>query len=64
MTSSVPWDEHVLMLAGVPRELGAVLDEREHSELKVSACDKPGTSRIDGGEMERPGRWGDVRLRW
>lgn len=53
----------MLMLAGVPRELGAVLDEREQRELKVSACDKLGTSRIEGGEMERPVRWGEVRRR-
>jgi len=51
------------MLPGVPRELGAVLDDREHSELKVSAWDRPGTSRMDGGEMERPGRLGDERVR-
>lgn len=55
-TSSVAWEEQVLTLAGVPRELGAVLEEREQSELKVSACDNPGTSRTEGGEMERPGR--------
>jgi hypothetical protein len=34
--SSFPWDETVLMLPGVPRELGATLDEREQRELKVS----------------------------
>ena len=56
MTSSLPWEEHVLRLAGVPRELGAMLDDREHRELNVSACDRAGTSRIDGGEVERPVR--------
>lgn len=49
------------MLAGVPRELGAMLDDREHRELNVSAWDRPGTSRMEGGEMERPGRLGEVR---
>lgn len=51
------------MLAGVPRELGARLEDREQSELNVSACDRPGTSRTDGGEMERPCREGEVRWR-
>lgn len=49
------------MLAGVPRELGAALDEREQIELKVSACERPGTSRMEGGEIDRPGRLGEVR---
>lgn len=53
----------MLTLAGVPRELGAVLEEREQRELKVSACDRVGTSRIEGGEIERPDRWGEVRVR-
>lgn len=44
------------MLAGVPREL-------DDSELKVSACESPGTSRTEGGEMDLPGRVGEVRLR-
>lgn len=51
------------MLAGVPRELGAMLEERELSELSVSARERQGTSVIDGGEMERPERWGGVRRR-
>lgn len=57
ITSSVPWEEQVLMLAGVPREL-------ELSEVKVSAWERPGTSRTDGGEMDRFGRVGEVRVRW
>lgn len=52
------------MLAGVPRELGAMLDERELREFMVSACDRPGTSLRDGGEVDLSGRWGDVRRRW
>lgn len=47
----------MLMLAGVPREL-------ELNEVNVSAWERPGTSRTDGGETERPGRLGEVRLRW
>lgn len=42
----------MLTEAGVPRELGARLEEREQSELKVSAWDRGGTSRTDGGELE------------
>ena len=52
-------EEHVvLMLPGVPREeLGAMLEAQELRELKVSARDRPGTSRTEGGEMERLARW-------
>jgi len=49
------------MEAGVPLELGATLEEREQRELKVSACERAGTSRTEGGEIERLGLLGDVR---
>jgi hypothetical protein len=52
------------MLVGVPFELGARLEEREQRELKVSAWDRAGTSRTEGGEMDRLGRLGDARWRW
>lgn len=57
-------EQEVLMLAGVPRELGATLEERELNELKVSARDRQGTSLTDGGEIDRPDRYGDMRWRW
>lgn len=51
----------LLMLAGVPLELGARLEERD-DEPKV--CDvperaRPGTSRTERGDTERPLRYGD-----
>lgn len=46
----------------MPRELGAMLEEREQRELKVSACERGGTSRTDGGEMERLALVGERRL--
>lgn len=52
------------MEAGVPLELGAMLDEREQRELKVSAWERAGTSPTDGGETERVVRLGDARWRW
>lgn len=61
MRSSAPLEETVLMEAGVPLELGARLEEREQRELNVSAWERGGTSRTDGGEMERLILLGDAR---
>jgi len=55
-------DEHVLTLAGVLRELGATLDEREDVPAALeSVRESDGKSRIEGGEMERFERYGDWR---
>lgn len=51
----------MLMEAGVPLELGATLEEREQRELNVSAWERGGTSRTDGGETERLILLGDAR---
>lgn len=46
-------EQAVLTLAGVPREL----DAQELSDVNVSARERPGTSLMEGGELERLARW-------
>lgn len=52
------------MLAGVPRELGAKLEDCELREFMVSVCERPGTSLSDGVEVKLSERCGEVRRRW
>jgi hypothetical protein len=43
-----------MSVPGVLRELGARLEERDEGMLwEASVRERPGTSRIEGGEMER-----------